>query len=68
MYSYIFKSVYSALPDGLPETFRIPSGTRLFSYLLVGLLTDLLTEVNFTTYGATYGPTYGIVLPRSPTR
>ena len=44
IYSYILKFVYSALPDGLPETFRIPSGTRAF-YL--------------PTYGSTYGLTYG---------
>ena len=68
IYSYILKSVYSALPDGLPETFRILPGRGLFSYLLTGLPTGLLTEGNFTTYRATYGPTYGIVLPRSPTR
>ena len=67
-YSYTLKLFYSALLDGLPESFRIPSGTRPFSYLLTGLLTDLLTEGNFITYGPTYGPTYGIVLPRSPTR
>ena len=30
IYSYILEFVYSALPDGLPETFRIPSGTRAF--------------------------------------
>ena len=28
IYSYILKSFYSGLPVSLPETFRIPSGTR----------------------------------------
>jgi hypothetical protein len=44
-----------SLPDGLPETFREPSGMRLLSYLLTGLLKDLPTEEDFTAYGAAYG-------------
>ena len=44
--------VPSGLPSGnLPE----PSGMRLFSYLLTGLITDLLTEANFAAYGPAYG-------------
>ena len=30
IYSYTFKYFYSGLPVSLPETFRIPSGTRAF--------------------------------------
>lgn len=48
---------YSELSVSLPETFRIPSGTRAFQLpadQLTNLLTELLTEGNFAAYGSAY--------------
>ena len=42
--AYLRYQMIFSLPDGLPETFRIPSGTRVFW---------------LPTYGSTYGLTYG---------